>query len=271
MGIRFSCHGCAKPLNIKSELAGRRGVCPDCRVKFRIPLADAEFSLPLEESAASQLSERRSQEQQAPENASRRAGQNSTGQSRSSQVGSNQVLSNQGMADSGYSGAGPATLELDRRASIATSGQEIDLLSGDPTATWYVRPPSGGQYGPATEDVLKSWIAEGRVAKNALLWRDGWAQWREASEALPEISDSLPGVAGIATDDPFSDGRTSGNLTTPLSREKTRPIQSNLAGDASIGAVRRKRTTRRITLVAILAALVVGLIVTLFLVAMTRK
>ena len=30
MGIRFACHACGKRLNIKSELAGRRGVCPAC-------------------------------------------------------------------------------------------------------------------------------------------------------------------------------------------------------------------------------------------------
>ncbi|WP_390621069.1 GYF domain-containing protein [Stieleria neptunia] len=144
------------------------------------------------------------------------------------------------------------------------------MLSGESASTWYVRPPSGGQYGPATSAMLKVWIDEGRVAKTALLWKDGWPQWREASDALPEIADSLPGSQSLDTADPFADGPSGSKLTTPIAREKTSRIHSEFAGDAKIGAVRRKRSSRRITLVAVLAALVVGLIVTLFLVASTR-
>ena len=46
MGIRFACHECGKRLNIKNEFAGRRGVCPACSAKMRIPLSDAETSTP---------------------------------------------------------------------------------------------------------------------------------------------------------------------------------------------------------------------------------
>jgi len=38
MGIRFQCEHCQHGLNLKSELAGRRGICPKCKGKFRIPL-----------------------------------------------------------------------------------------------------------------------------------------------------------------------------------------------------------------------------------------
>lgn len=281
MGIRFSCHGCAKPLHIKTELAGRRGVCPDCRVKFRIPLTDSEFSSPLQES---EVPESRAVSKQS-----------AVSQSAVSQAAVSQAASGIGISDPGYSGTAQAVLQLDQGASGAApqpastsqkptpqepvpqepaeqdAEQDIELLSGDTSATWYVRPPSGGQYGPATVDVLKNWIAEGRVAKNALLWRDGWAQWREASEALPEISETLPGGVNLAADDPFSDAKASAKLTTRVAMEKTSPVQSNLSGDSSIGSIRRKRSSRRITLVAVLAALVVGLIVTLVLVAMTRS
>jgi hypothetical protein len=38
MGIRFQCEHCQHGLNLKSELAGRRGICPKCKGKFRIPI-----------------------------------------------------------------------------------------------------------------------------------------------------------------------------------------------------------------------------------------
>ncbi|MCY2975655.1 MAG: hypothetical protein NTW52_13430 [Planctomycetota bacterium] len=58
MGIRFQCEHCQHGLNLKSELAGRRGICPKCKGKFRIPIdsitssTDADSAL-LESEASS--------------------------------------------------------------------------------------------------------------------------------------------------------------------------------------------------------------------------
>jgi|694.fasta_scaffold04236_11 hypothetical protein len=49
MGIRFACHACKRPLHLKDFQAGKRGKCPDCGVRFRIPSADQPFSIPLED------------------------------------------------------------------------------------------------------------------------------------------------------------------------------------------------------------------------------
>lgn len=59
-----------------------------------------------------------------------------------------------------------------------------DPISQAPHAMWYVRPPSGGQFGPASADVLRRWIAEGRVTDDSLVWREGWANWLSACDAL---------------------------------------------------------------------------------------
>ncbi len=152
MGVRFACHACGKQLNIKQDLAGRRGVCPNCSERFRIPMQDTAQSTPVEAVAA-----RRSP---IPKNG-------------------NAVSSPVNSSTKSVVAAAPTA-----GASVAS----IELLVGDPDATWYVRPPTGGQYGPANGDVLRQWIDEGRVAATALLWRDGWPQWREASEALPELT-----------------------------------------------------------------------------------
>lgn len=40
MGIRFACPNGHK-LNVKEHLAGKRGICPDCGVKFIIPMPQA--------------------------------------------------------------------------------------------------------------------------------------------------------------------------------------------------------------------------------------
>jgi hypothetical protein len=64
-----------------------------------------------------------------------------------------------------------------------------------PEAVWYVRPPSGGQYGPAGSDVMKRWVDEGRVCKRSLVWREGWTDWKPAGPLFPESSDDSPAPA----------------------------------------------------------------------------
>ena len=288
MGIRFSCHGCAKPLNIKNDLAGRRGVCPECKVRFRIPLSDAEFSTPVDDRPS--MSEDQLSPGGAIEGEHRSATQEAstgTGHGRAVEVGDPYSAKDAGgnqatmethagvkittQTESVKKSASASTAQPDTSRPAIVSGDEFEPLGSDPAATWYVRPPSGGQYGPADADVLKGWIAEGRVAKTALIWRDGWPQWREAAEAFPEISDALPGGSSSESIAPFSETSGGPKLTAPASPEKSsRVVSSDLSGDARIGAARRKRSSRRVTLVAVLATLVVGLIATLIIVASTR-
>ncbi len=85
---------------------------------------------------------------------------------------------------------------LPRRHPAAAAGTR-DLLAEAGSAAWFVRPPSGGQFGPATAEILRTWLAEGRLTADTLLWREGWQDWREASEVFPQLSPKLtiPGLA----------------------------------------------------------------------------
>ncbi|OYP35002.1 DUF4339 domain-containing protein [Rhodopirellula sp. MGV] len=272
MGIRFACHSCGKPLNIKNELAGRRGVCPACKVRFRIPPGDAACSIPLEESAEPGQSDLEHVEHDSKADVSRTTKIAASGSSRDITDDSAAVATMTAQAPVPTNRSAPTTSVSTTPEPIAADANAggAEILSGDEPATWYVRPPSGGQYGPAETKVLRDWIDQGRVAKTALLWRDGWPQWREASEVLAEIVDQLPGAMRSANAGPTNSGPTnslSNEKTKSIAAEETSPLDSSLMGSALIGATRRKRTNRRLTLVAVLGALVVGLVVTLFLVA----
>ena len=142
MGIRFLCPNGHK-LNVKEELAGKSGVCPDCGTKFVIPATSTGPPSGIVDSADSALVET----VPAP--------------------------------------AGPAA--------------------------WYLRPPSGGQYGPVAANVFADWIAEGRVTTDAYVWHEGWPQWRTAldsAELLPtqthdtslQVPDSTPRLELAAVD-----------------------------------------------------------------------
>jgi hypothetical protein len=62
-----------------------------------------------------------------------------------------------------------------------------DPIAEAPEMIWYVRPPSGGQFGPAAGNVMRSWLAEGRLSADTLVWREGWRDWQEAGNVFPQL------------------------------------------------------------------------------------
>jgi hypothetical protein len=163
MGIRFYCPNGHK-LNVKSYLAGKRGICPNCGAKLLIPeqsAGPAAASPGVPRMAAT--NELAGPEQPAgvvPANALPLA---STGEV------------------PGY----------EREFTItADAGSDIPLV--DPIeenlqAVWYVRLSSGNQYGPAAGEVFRTWLNEGRVTPDCLVWREGWAEWQTASAVFPQL------------------------------------------------------------------------------------
>ncbi len=88
---------------------------------------------------------------------------------------------------------------------------------------------------------------------SALLWRDGWAQWRGVAEALPELNQPTPTAPGpiisISTED------------SPL--PSTELAASKAVGEPGPGAVRSQRKGRRMLIFALLVAISVLLVVAL--------
>ena len=120
MGIRFKCHHCQAPLNIKTELANKRGVCPECLGKFRIPGKSQDLSSSLDE----------------------------------------QVTITGASSDTPKSGA--------------TTNEPL----------YFVRPPSGGEYGPAGLETIELWISQRRITGETLVCRIGSAEWKKAKEVF---------------------------------------------------------------------------------------
>ncbi|MCR4414412.1 MAG: DUF4339 domain-containing protein [Thermoguttaceae bacterium] len=86
----------------------------------------------------------------------------------------------------------------------------MDPLDEAPTAVWYVRPSAGGQYGPATREIMRVWLAEGRVGPDSLVWREGWRDWRLGSQVFPQLAaaddEVVPGLRHIIEEEVFAVG-----------------------------------------------------------------
>lgn len=96
-----------------------------------------------------------------------------------------------------------------------------DPLAEAPNAVWYVRPASGGQYGPATAEVMRTWLAEGRIGADTLVWREGWRDWQQAAGVFPQLKpDDIALFLSGATVGAAAQSRT-GTPAYPPSRRRS--------------------------------------------------
>lgn len=245
MGIRFLCETCGKKLNIKQELAGKKGRCPKCNAVIRIP---TESTLASGTSASQPDSVQQETEApgSAPENA---AGELGTGPVSSIQPpkgpqptpGSPAVepqperkehaasppdsavsIKIAGDQAEPKASASPSSEDPEKvgppppPASIPSGGP--DVFAEEPAAKWFVRPSSGGQFGPAEADVLRNWLAEGRIGQDTLIWREGWDDWKVAIDVFPDqLGGSAPMTAEPSPVEPVVKKETN----PPLNRTYT--------------------------------------------------
>ncbi len=230
MGIKFRCHACDKKLHVKAFLAGKRGVCPKCGAKVRIPLTSQD---PSDEAAGQD---------------ERRAGASAA----ASAAGGRPPVPAAVTPDAARTAADPADTEHRAGSQVLTSSGH-DPIAEAPGAVWYVRPPTGGQFGPADGKIMRRWLTEGRVSADALVWREGWPDWRSAGPVFPALEGP--------------------DLALPASPPALAVADESFAVAGARHAVERYRApshpdsrTRLVTLVASLVVLGVVLLVTLVLV-----
>lgn len=212
MGIRFLCPTCGHRLNVKSFLAGKRGVCPQCGSGLDIPLEsqiskgqrekDHEEGPPLPMPAWSD----------SPAAGDAPAWENPFEPASVADDRLTVPMSATAPAVPGPAGPAPAipvqpaplvqpTVPMHAPvapvipvAPMTPAALPLpDPIDEAPEAIWYVRPPAGGQYGPARGEVMRKWIGEGRVSRESLIWREGWSDWCTAGQVFPSLgSVALP-------------------------------------------------------------------------------
>jgi hypothetical protein len=194
MGIRFFCPNGHK-LNVKEFQRGLTGFCPFCGARVQIPLRSTRRSSRAEKHHLGDTISTSPPTENDPTAATPLP---PTSPAAESMVASSDVAEEPPGPFSVFAASAdsyPETAASRSRSPLPAVGPR-DLLGESGGAAWFVRPPSGGQFGPATANVLRTWLAEGRLTADTLLWCEGWQDWREASEVFPQLSPKLtiPGL-----------------------------------------------------------------------------
>lgn len=214
MGIRFYCPNGHK-LNVKAFQAGMKGICPYCGAKTQIPTEStrkpSKKRRKAEASPAGQMPVATPigvGEPVAPAGPQTPAAAAAPVEAVPAAADPGQVPGPAGPSspvvvpqEPLVGGPGAGAPGQPAQPAPADSSGVADPLAEAGDVVWYVRPASGGQYGPAGSDVMRSWLAEGRVAADSLVWREGWRDWREASIVFPQFGAGRAesALSGLAT------------------------------------------------------------------------
>ena len=193
MGIRFYCPNGHK-LNVKAFQAGQKGICPICGAKMPIPLTSTRPSS-REQRRTAAVGSRASAQGGLPAGPAVARGAAAAGPS-SGQHGEKAIgpIGGNG-STAGADAHRPLSRTLDASPSPAARSAVDPLIE---EATWYVRPATGGQFGPANSEIMRIWLAEGRIAADTLVWRDGWRDWQEARSVFRQVPPSGAGYVANA-------------------------------------------------------------------------
>ena len=279
MGIRFRCHQCGHELHVKDFQGGKRSRCPECETKFRIPPQSADYSIPLDNSQ--QTATAIASNSQSAANSA--LGGSTTGTLPSMLAGSSSIAAEPDVGlEVGADDDAPQELESVSESGSATSAPTSpQAILEAPGATWYVRPPAGGQYGPAPANIFCEWLTENRVTRDSLVWRDGWPQWLVAGEvfvdyfgpALP-ASTSGPSAFVPPTSPSVAPNAFPGSAVASSASEQTAApefVAPTSLSDRALAARKRQRKKNYMIMIGILAAISVGLVIALVAVLMSNS
>lgn len=280
MGIRFSCHMCNQPLHVKDFQAGKRGKCPKCQGSFRVPAKDSDFSLAVEESAAIPVTAKSTAkftikpkgasilDAKVPEKkpiaknvSTSKPDQRTVSTESASELSSGQIKPTDTPTDK------PKPPEAE---SLTMPPSLLPLLD----ARWFVRPPSGGQYGPATTQMLLDWIGQKRVTADSLLWREGLSTWLSARELVPEpfggqSSSGNPGSSDVPPPASAS-GTVATSATASIASTKAVSTIGGVASNkAAIAMKKKKQLKQQWVVLGFLVTMAICLVIAL-LIILTR-
>lgn len=192
MGIVAHCPR-GHRMKVKDSLAGRKGICPTCGARFRIPPSSAVLpggpvtpgavpaeSIPTPSSAAAGS---------LPLAAGRGTSPPGTVVSLDASLaaGLPELLMLVHSVDGGgLDGPPPAAVQVD---PDPTADLEVDDEDNAADAlVWYVAIPGGQPSAALSEPEMLAWLDSGRPTGREVVWRSDWPGWRPIAEAFPDRS-----------------------------------------------------------------------------------
>jgi hypothetical protein len=174
MGIVAYCPN-GHRVKVKDELAGRKGICPECQARFRIP-RDAAWPAGGKASPAAAgghpVARVVSLDPAVAARLPRAFGQRQLGQQQPARV----------------ERMPPSASTAPQRPAVLHAA-----LAERPDLTWSVSVPGGQPSEPMPAEAMQRWLDAGGLTGGELVWREGWADWVSIRLVFPECLSAIHG------------------------------------------------------------------------------
>lgn len=190
MGIVAHCPN-GHRIKVKDELAGRKGICPTCNARFRIPLAVAPATssprpgdatvLPaarvvsLDPLFAASLPEAHAVDEAAAVAAA------PVQEPAEDQL--DFVLVTDEQADA------PAAADASEASSPSPRHAALDER---PDLAWCIAIRGGTPSAPLAASAMRAWLDSGAATADHVVWRADWPEWRPLGEVFPDAMPPAP-------------------------------------------------------------------------------
>ena len=256
MGIRFLCPNGHK-LNVKAYLAGERGICPQCDAKFLVPSESGGQATAISEAEISAAAK--------PEPA---PAATSTQQSASIHQPASAPAQTPEVAAASPTETVPPPPPTSPHSPVPSPPEPAA-----PEEVWYVRTADGQQYGPAHTELMRQWVAEGRVTVDCHAWRTGWPEWKSGGHVITFLN--MSPTETISTETPAAQPTAAlpTNTQVPIPAPSANGDALPESPDATVSyrAKKRRRQERARMITLLLGVLVVVLLAVLVVVLINNQ
>jgi hypothetical protein len=186
-------------VKVKDELAGRKGICPQCQARFRIPVAGTELPVArvvsLDHAFAARLPRAAvigggdllgfsgASPTDPPVAGQGRRDPQTTMEARSGDVPAEAFEPLDGDSDAQDSEEASASLPAD-----VAPPRLHPVLEERPDLVWCVAIPGGEPSPPFTPEALQRWLEAGLATGEELVWRADWTEWVPMRTVFPGFS-----------------------------------------------------------------------------------
>lgn len=178
MGIVAYCPS-GHRVKVKDQFAGKKGICPTCGARFRIPLVSAE-----ESPAAARGSALAAGEPTLP-----MAAVVSLDPTLAATLPRALPLATVQPAAVTRQTVRPEAVDEEADMLVEAGFTEVPVpavIAEAPEASWCIALPGGAPSQPMTAGDLLNWLSSGTATGEEVVWRSDWSEWRPARDVFAD-------------------------------------------------------------------------------------
>jgi hypothetical protein len=176
-------------VKVKDELGGRKGICPECQVRFRIPPAGTELPVARVVSLDPVMAERLPRAEVLGSDDLLQAAGGSVQRDDGREAPESDGVGVDALPPDAFEPLAFETVDRDPAAggAAARSAALHPAIAERPELAWCVAVPGGEPSPPYDGPALQRWLDAGSATGEEVVWRADWPQWVPIRTVFPQF------------------------------------------------------------------------------------